>query len=348
MPAISKLCFTHVSGEAVYLLELSNDQQTVIRISNYGGIIQSFEVLDKDGEIVDIVLGFDKMTDYLDPAYFKNYPWFGAAIGPYANRIGDARMVIDGKEYQLEANDGKNQLHGGEPGFDRIVWRITEHTRQSMTMTTRTTAGVSGFPGNVEVKLQYELTNDNELRIIFSATTDAPTVVNLTHHGYFNLDGGGKIGPTQMKINASSILKQDEGLVATGELLDVTGTKYDFRKWRSIDQSWEPQNGYDQSFVIDRENEGMNVAAVCRSENSGIEMTVATTAPVVHFYSGKWIPPVVGKKQVVYQPFTGFCLETQVHPNAINIPSFPNTILRPGDEFYQRTDYRVSTLGNIK
>ncbi|HKZ66280.1 MAG TPA: aldose epimerase family protein [Chitinophagaceae bacterium] len=343
----AQFCFTHSSGEDIYLFTLSNTKGTEVCITNYGAIITSFKIKQADGDSNDIVLGFDKVEDYLSEEYLAGYPYFGAAIGRYANRIKDAEFSIDDKKYRLQKNKVTDHLHGGDNGFDKKVWSFVSGAEKTLTLKYKSIDGEEGYPGNLETKLRFELTDTNELIYEYTAATNKPTAVNLTHHSYFNLNNGkGSIDDHLVKINAASILGQDNNFIVTGKALPVANTIYDFKKARRIDESWNADDGYDQTYLIENTNSGEPVAEAY-SERSGITLQVFTSEPVVHFYTGKWIPPLKGKNSNKYGPFSGLCFETHKHPNSVNIPDFPNTILRPGEIYHTKTIYRV-TLTHLK
>lgn len=333
-------CFTHPDGEDIYLFTLRNAKGTEASITNYGAILVSFRIAGNNGTSSNIVLGFDDIRSYMDAAYMKECPFFGAAIGRYGNRIKDGVFDLGGKQYSLNRNLGNDHLHGGIKGFDKRVWRCTFLSASTVALHYLSPDGEEGYPGNLQVSLQFTLSDDDELTHEYTAITDEATPLNLTHHSYFNLNGGkGTIGSHVLKINAADILEQDAALNATGILLPVANTPYDFRQPRRIDSDWDPETGYDQSFVIDPSSP--QPAAEAWSEASGLSLQVFTTEPVVHLYTGKAILPQAGTDGNTYGPFSGFCLETQVHPNAINIPHFPDTVLRPGETYRQLTRYRV-------
>lgn len=334
-------CFTHTNGEGIYLFTLTNDKGTTVSITNYGAIITSFIVKKADGRFQDIVLGFDKVEDYFSEEYLRGYPYFGAAIGRYANRIKDGGFSIDGKKYAVARNKITDHLHGGIEGFDKKVWEFDSGDEQHLKLKYTSPDGEEGYPGNLQVEIHFELTNNNELIYEYLATTDQPTVVNLTHHSYFNLNGQNNIGSHLVKINASSILEQDDNFVVTGKEIPVDENLYDFRQLKPVNKNWDLSDGYDQSFVLDKKEEGLEFAAEAFSESSKLKLKVYTTEPLVHFYTGKWIPPIQGKNGTAYGPFSGLCFEAQKHPNAINIPGFPNTILRPGETYRTKTVYRI-------
>ena len=330
-------CFKHSSGEDIYLYNLRNSQGTEVLITNYGAIISSFKI---GGLNNDIVLGFENIQDYLGKEYLEQYPWFGAAIGRYGNRIKNARMVIMGKTYELTRNNFQENLHGGNIGFDKKVWNLVHLTSRTLKLSMVSREGEEGFPGEVSVSIEFELNDKNELSYEYEATTTAPTALNLTHHSYFNLNNGeGTIFNHELKIPASYYLEQGENSVANGNLLPVKGSPLDFTSMRKIGHN---ETGYDQSLVLNESGE-MKLAAELSSPESALKLEVWTTEPVLHFYSGKFIPAVRGKRGVRYGPGSGLCLETQVHPNAINIPHFPNTVLMPGETYRQKTIYKVAS-----
>lgn len=338
-----KYCFTHSNGKDICLFTLSNSCGTQVSITNYGAIISSFKIEIPNGEPNDIVLGFDKIEDYFAGDYLENYPWFGAAVGRYANRIKNAAFEIDGKKYQLTSNSNNDQLHGGHEGFDKKVWDWVaqgEIPHQWLELKYTSPDGEEGYPGKLQVTIRFELTNENQLSYEYTATCDQATAINLTHHGYFNLNNGkGTIENHEVKIVASSVLEQDEGLIATGELSPVKNTGFDFTKFTRVGSGAIKAEDFDKSFLaVQREDQ---LVAEVRSKESGLCMQVYSTEPVVHFYTGKWIPVIKGKNGNTYGPLSGLCLETQKHPNAVNIPAFANTVLRPGEIYHHKTTYKI-------
>lgn len=337
-------CFTNSSGEDIYLFTLSNANGYSVGITNYGAIITSF-MIAQDGILNDIVLGFKNTKDYFLPEYLAGYPYFGAAIGRYANRIKNGEFSIDDTQYSVTKNKGNDHLHGGANGFDRKVWSFVSldtDPNPNLVLQYHSPDGEEGYPGDLTVKLRFELNNKNELSYEFMAQCDKPTAVNLTHHSYFNLDIKKKtIDQHFARISSSNILEQDDNFVVTGKLLPVTCTPYDFSSFKQINEDWNSEDGYDQSFVVDLPGDFLPVAEAY-SQQSGIALQVFSSEPLVHFYTGKWIPRVDGKDS--YGPFSGFCFETQKHPNAVNIPHFPNTVLRPGETYYSKTTYRVTKI----
>ncbi len=340
-----QFCFTHSGGEDIYLFTLRNTKGTEVLITNYGAIITSFKVKQANGDVNDIVLGFDKVEDYLSEEYLAGYPYFGAAIGRYANRIKNGEFSIDNTNYFVEKNKITDHLHGGLTGFDKKVWRPISNSATKLSLSYKSVDGEEGYPGNLEATIHFELTDTDELIYEYNATTDKTTAVNLTHHSYFNLNNGaGTIGDHLVKINSSAILEQDDNFVVTGKSIPVKNNFYDFTQLKRISKEWIADDGYDQSFVLnDAGTDDLHFAAEAYSEQSKLKLEVYTSEPLVHFYTGKWIPPLKnGKAGNSYGSFSGFCFETQKHPNAINIPHFPNTVLRPGETYQTKTMYRIS------
>lgn len=343
-----KFCFTHSTGEDIYLFTLRNVNGTEVFITNFGVIITALKIKMPDGRMNDIVLGFDKIEDYFSEKYLAEYPWFGCAVGRCANRIRNAKFEIDGKEFLCTKNRGSDQLHGGWEGFDKKVWKIISYGEMShpfVEFSYLSKDGEEGYPGNLEVKTRIELNDKTELSFEYFASTDAPTVVNLTRHEYFNLENGeGTIEDHTLKINSSKTLDQDDKLTANGKISSVNDTEFDFREFHFIGERMNKEEGYDKTFVVDDSAKKIKLVAVAYSDKSKTKLEVFTDQPAVHFYSGRWIPLVNGKNNASYGPFSGFCLETQIHPNAINIPHFPNSVLRPDEVYRHNTIYRVSTF----
>lgn len=342
MPIQKKICFKNSNGEDIYLFTLTNKHDTTISITNYGAIITSFIVKMPDGSFNDIVLGFDNVEDYLSERYLKHYAYLGAACGRYANRIKNGKFVLDGKEYQLTRNMGNDILHGGKEGFDKKIWQVISSNDSVVEFKYISNDGEEGFPGNIETIIRFELNNENEFSYEFIASTDKPTAINLTHHSYFNLNNGeGTIEDHEVKINGSYILAQDDGLVCNGEFIAVADNMFDFRIFKAINMDWSKAAGYDQCFVINDKTDDLSLVAEARSKQSGIILQIFSTEPAVQFYTGQGLNIPKAKNGVEYKAFSGFCLETHKHPNAISIPHFPNTILRPGEKYYQKNVYKI-------
>ena len=345
MPVEQKFCFKNNRGEDIYLFSLINKQGTLVSITNYGAIITAFKLKTTDRSFNDIVLGFDDVKDYLSENYLNHYAYLGAACGRYANRIKNGKFILDGKEYQLTQNKGNDILHGGKEGFDKKACQyisLNESPTPGLELRYVSKDGEEGFPGNLETVIRFELNNDNELSCEFIATTDKPTAVNLTHHSYFNLNNGkGTIEDHEVKINASYILAQDDGLVCNGEFMAVANNQYDFRIFKAINTDWNKADGYDQCFIVDNKTNELELVAETKSQLSGIRLEIYSTEPTVQFYTGQGLNIKNGKEGNHYGPLAGFCLETHKHPNAINIPGFPNTVLRPGEKYYQKNVYKI-------
>ncbi|MFI5187400.1 MAG: aldose epimerase family protein [Chitinophagales bacterium] len=345
MEKAGQSCFTHPSGKDVYLYRLCNINKTEVLITNYGAIIMAYKIFMPDKTANDIVLGFENVHDYLNADYLKVYPFMGAAIGRYANRIKNASFRIDDKEFSVSKNWGNEQLHGGLEGFDKKVWDFVSFDEKCniLQMKYNSPDGEEGFPGNLEVTICFELNDENDLIYEYTASCDRPTAVNLTQHSYFNLNNGeGTIHDHEVKIYSDKILEQDENLVTTGNYIAVDNTKYDFRQFEFIDE--RINGGYDQSFVVEKKEDQLSTVAEVLSKKSGLRLQVLTTEPLVHLYTGQGFPKIKGKNSTEYGPYSGLCLETQKHPNAINIPKFPNTVLRPGEKYYQKNVYKIARL----
>ncbi len=336
-----------VDKKEVIAIELRNDKGSYVKIFNYGTIINKFVVKNSKGIEQDIVLGFDKFEDYIGPAYLENYPYFGAIIGRYANRIKGGKFKLDGVDFQLATNAGSCCLHGGNIGFDRKVWDIIEISDQpnaKVTFQYFSLDGEENYPGDLAIQLSFELTNTDELILTYQADTDEATPINLTHHSYFNLSAnGGEITGHIHQMNASHYLEQDSDWTVTGKLIPVLGTIHDFTTPKPIGQNWNEKDGYDQTYVLDKEYGALTLASKTTETNSGLSLLVYTTEPVAHLYTAKYLSVKNGKGSRNYNEFDAFCVETQHHPNAINIPHFPSTILRPEEVYTQTTIYKVIT-----
>jgi aldose 1-epimerase len=338
-----------VDGKEVYLYTLQNKAGAQARITNYGAIVVSLLVPDKNGTFGDIVLGYDSLASYV-----KATPYFGAVVGRFANRIGKGRFTLNGTEYVLALNDGPNTLHGGTKGFDKVVWTADDSsTGASLALSYLSRDGEEGYPGNLSVRLVYTLTDSNALRIDYTATTDKPTVLNLSHHSYFNLSGpaGGSILDHELMLNADRFTPIDAGLIPTGKIRAVEGTPMDFRASTAIgsriglaDEQLRLGRGYDHNWVLTREGNGLSLAARVTEQSSGRIMEVWTTEPGIQFYSGNFLDGTnIGKGGTAYPYRSGFCLETQHFPDSPNKPQFPSTVLNPGDTYASTTVYKFTT-----
>jgi aldose 1-epimerase len=328
------------------LVTLINNNRMEVVISTLGGVVQKLTAPDRNGEYEDIVLGFDSADEYT-----KAHPYFGAIVGRYANRIAAGRFSLDGAEYELACNDGNNHLHGGIRGFDKVQWRESLVSDRSVTLKYLSADGEEGFPGNLGVTVSYALTDADELRIDYCATTDKPTPVNLTSHCYFNLAGPecASILEHQAQICANQFTPVNESLIPTGIIESVQGTAMDFREaiaiGERIDESAEQllvADGYDHNWVLDKEPDVLALAATVFEPVSGRLLEVETTEPGIQFYTGNGLDGIRGKQGRVYARHTGFCLETQHYPDSPNQPDFPSTILRPGEVYSSTTVYRFS------
>lgn len=338
-------------GKAVDLYTLTNANGVEAKITNYGGIIVSLKVPDKNGNMEDVVLGFDSLA-----AYETKSPFFGALVGRYGNRIAKGKFTLDGKEYTLVQNNGENHLHGGTVGFDKKVWQAEEIQNDStvgLKLTYTSPDMEEGYPGKLDVEVTYTLRNDNALAIDYKATTDKKTIVNLTNHSYFNLAGhdAGDILDHVMMINANQFVPVDSTLIPTGELQQVEGTPLDFteptRIGDRIDQTDNQQiahgGGYDHCWVLNKDGQGLTLAATVYEPNSGRFMEVMTTEPGVQFYSGNFLRgPLEGKGGATYDKRSGLCLETEHFPDSPNQPDFPSVELNPGEVYQTTTVYKFS------
>ena len=334
-------------GKAVELFTLANGHGMEARIMTWGAALVSLQVPDAQGRSGDVVLGFDDLDGYLKHDFFS-----GKVVGRYANRIGQARFTLGGHEYKVGANDGRNSLHGGRRGFDKRLWTVLKADAHSLELQYKSPDGEEGYPGNLVVTVRYTLTDDNELLIEYTATTDKDTVVNLSNHSYFNLAGAGKgtILDEDLEIDADRFTPVTAELIPTGELPSVTGTPLDFRKptriGARIDADFQQSKfggGYDHNWVLNKPKPGLTLAARLHDPSSGRVMEVRTTEPGVQFYSGNMmVGQVTGKAGGVYVRRGGLCLETQHFPDSPNQPTFPSTELKPGQTYRSTTVFRFS------
>nr|WP_233173532.1 aldose epimerase family protein [Pedobacter sp. ASV19] len=338
-----------VDGKEVQLYFLKNKTGSEAAITNFGGRLVSLLVKNDKGELVDVVLGHDQLEGYQKKQEF----FFGALVGRYANRIAAGKFSLDGKTYQLQLNDGKNTLHGGFDGYYKQVWDAKQTDDHTLELSYLSKDGEAGYPGNLQVKVVYELTENNELKISYQATTDKATVLNLTNHAYFNLNGAGDSTITDhlLTINADEITPVDETLIPTGKLEKVNGTPFDFTKPTLIGARINDNNeqlkrgkGYDHNFVL-RPSKDIRLAATLHSTKTGIYMDVLTGEPGLQFYSGNFLTgkETDGKGNKSYGYRSALCLETQHFPDSPNQPSFPSTVLKPGQEYKTTTIYKFYT-----
>jgi aldose 1-epimerase len=333
-------------GRTVSVFTLLNRAGMSVRILDFGGIITEIHVLDRHGEFGDVALGFDTLAPYCGDS-----PYFGALIGRYGNRIARGRFTLDGQAHELPVNNGKNHLHGGTPGFDRVLWNARVEGSE-LALAYRSADGEQGYPGALDVTVRYSLTEDNEIVVRFSAVTDRATPVNLTQHSYFNLAGcgAGDILGHELALDADAFVAIDADLIPLGSLAPVAGTPFDFRSPRPIGQAIGAPDaqlrhggGYDHCFVLNKTAPGaMTRAARVRESGSGRVLELFTQEPGVQFYSGNFLDGALQGKGRAYPYRSGFCLEPQHFPDSPNQPHFPNTILRPGETYRSESRFRFS------
>jgi aldose 1-epimerase len=334
--------FGKYEGKPVYLHTLTNKNGLSVSIMDYGATVVKIMAPDRNGKFADIALGFDHFLPYL-----KQTAFLGATVGRYANRIANGRFVLGKTTYQLPPNDGANTLHGGPFGFDKRLWKTESVTSDvpAVRFTRLSPDGEEGFPGNLYVSVTYSLDDDNKLRIDYSATTDKPTVINLTNHTYFNLSGGGSILDDLLTLHAGAFTPVDATLIPTGEIKDVTGTPWDFRTPTAIGERIRQVGGnpigYDHNYILDKGwFSNWSVAAEVTDPKSGRTLTVSTDQPGLQFYSGNFLDgTLTGTGGEVYRQYDGFALETQHYPDSPNHDNFPSTILQPGETYTTSTVY---------
>jgi aldose 1-epimerase len=337
-------------GREVFLYTLLNSQGMKVSINTFGAAVTSLWVPDRNCKLADVVLGYDSPEGYQ-----QGGSYFGAIVGRYGNRIGKGRFKLDGHEYQLSVNDGENHLHGGKIGFNKLLWEAKETVGDSfsaLALTLVSPDGDQGYPGTVKLTVTYTLTEKNELRIEYSGTTDKTTILNPTHHSYFNLSGSftSTILDHLLMMDANFITPVDKGLIPTGKLMDVTGTPMDFRKPTAIGaRISDPSEqlafgkGYDHNWVLNKYDGKVRKVAELYDPKSGRLMTLSTDQPGLQFYSGNFLDGTAKGKGVAFQYRTGLCLETQRFPDSPNQPAFPSATLQPGAVYRQTTIYQFST-----
>ena len=352
-PGIQKTAFGQTpEGLTVDQYTLSNSQGMQVSILTFGGIIASLKAPNKAGTYEDIVLGYDSLAPYL-----SNPGYFGALIGRYANRIANGKFRLHKQSYTLATNNGANHLHGGVTGFDKVVWTANPSTlggKVSLSLHHESKDMEEGYPGNLSTTVVYTLENDNRLSVAYTATTDTPTVVNLTQHSYFNLSGdfSKTILDHELQLNADHFLPVDAGLIPMGNLAEVQGTPFDFRRAKTIgkdiftkDLQLERGLGYDHCWVLNNQNQGQRLVATAYNKDSGRVLEVFTDLPGIQLYTGNFLDGTLPKKQGgKYEFRTGFCLETQQYPDAPNQKSFPSTVLHPGEVYETETVFRFSCV----
>jgi len=337
-------------GTPVEQFTLTNASGAVVKLISRGATLTEWHVPDKNGGSVDVVFGFDDIAGYESSAN----QYFGCTTGRVANRIAGGKFKLDGKDYQLAINNGPNALHGGvERSLDKVVWHGEPFTTDrgcGVVFTYTSPDGEEGYPGNLDIKVTYTLTDENELRIDYEATTDAPTPVNLTNHAYFNLDGAGAptINDHELTLTADHYTPVDSTLIPTGEIAPVEGTPFDFRTPHTIGERVDQLGtgegaGYDHNFVLNNQDGDLALAATVREPKSRRVLRVFTTEPGIQFYGGNFLHGATGKKGQKYDYRSGFCLETQHYPDSVNQPNFPSIILRPGETYTHTCVYQITS-----
>ncbi len=340
---ITKASFGNADGKEVFLYTLTNAKGTEVKISNYGGVVTSWVSPDKSGVKSSIVLGFDSIAGYL-----AKPPYFGVLIGRYGNRIAKGTFKIDTAVYTLATNNGANHLHGGLKGFDKVIWdaSIENDSMPVLKLSYLSKDGEEGYPGNLNVAVQYTLTDDDELKIEYNATTDKATVINLTNHSYFNLTGDvtNTILDHQLEIDADNYTPVDSSLIPTGEIAPVKGGPFDFTKASKIGARIDSvKGGYDHNFVLNKKDSTLQKVATLTDDKSGRKLEVFTMEPGVQFYTGNFLDGTIKTNDGrAISQHTGLCLETQHFPDSPNQPKFPSTLLVPGQQYHTVTVYKLS------
>lgn len=337
-----------IDGKKVQLFVLKNKSGATLSITNYGGRIVNLLTPDKNGKLTDVIVGFDNLAGFVN----STEPYFGATIGRYGNRIAKGKFLLDGKEYKLFANNGPNTLHGGKKGFQAVVWDAAQADDSTLVLKYLSKDGEEGFPGNLAVTVIYTINNNNEVVINYEANTDRKTVINLTNHAFFNLNGGGTINNHILQINADYYTPVDATLIPTGEIAAVAGTAFDFTKPTSVGLRLDTTNneqlkfgrGYDHNFVLSGgKSNGLKLAATISGDVTGITLEVLTQEPGLQFYGGNFMQAkniLKGNRKDEFR--TAFCLETQHFPDAPNQPQFPTPVLAPGQTYKTKSVYRFS------
>jgi aldose 1-epimerase len=341
---ITERPFGSFQDQAITEYTITNKKGMQLSIINYGGTITKLIVPDKNGKMGDVVLGYDSLSGYTQRAN----PYFGALIGRYGNRIGKATFTLDGKTYNLDKNDGPNSLHGGFKGYDKVVWTAEKQGDNSLKLTYHSKDGEGGYPGNLDVTVIYTLTEDNSVKIDYTATTDKATPVNLTNHAYYNLSAGtdSTILSNEIQINADKYTPVDAGLIPTGQIADVKGTPFDFTTSKQIGKDIaQVKGGYDHNWVLNKQGSSLEKVVTLYHPASGRVMEVYTTEPGIQFYTGNFLNGRLAntKGAAKYVQHAALCLETQHFPDSPNHPNFPNTILKPGETYKTTTVYKFST-----
>ena len=338
-------------NEDVSQYTLKNRKGMEVSVISYGGIITSLKAKGRDGKYEDVVLGFDNLRDYENKS-----PYFGALIGRFGNRIKEGKFSLDGVEYNLAKNNGENHLHGGVEGFDKVIWEVEEEVDESsasLILRYNSVDKEEGYPGNLDIKVTYTLTNEDEFKVRYEAETDKKTIVNLTQHSYFNLSSGlsTDVLAHEVTIDADYFLPVDKTLIPTGELRDVGQTPFDFREYKAVGDDINLQdtqltygNGYDHCWVLNNQDDGVRFVASAFDPLSGRLLEVFSDQPGIQFYSGNFLDGTLKSREGRNYGFrSGFCLETQHYPNSPNQQSFPSVILNPGEKYDTETIFKFST-----
>jgi len=328
----------------VSLFSATNPEGLVLKVTNYGGIIQALQVPDSQGNLADVVLGFDNLEGYMG-----DHPYLGTLVGRYANRIARGKFSIEGNEYRLVQNHGENHIHGGLKGFDKVLWEASEfadHQGAGVSLSYLSHDMEEGYPGNLRIRVTYTLDKENQVCIDYEATTDRPTPINLTQHSYFNLGGGSEpVYDHELTILSDKYLVGDKDLIPSGEIRAVDSTPLDFRIPKLIGKDIEHvEGGFDHCYVLDSDGKEVHLAGKVYHPPSGRIMEVYTTEPGMQFYSSNFLEGIKGKQGQSYDKHQALCLETQHYPDSPNHPEFPNTILHPGEIYTQKTIYKFLTL----
>ncbi len=335
-------------GREALLFTLTNNNNVTVKITNYGAIITSVEMPDKNGTVENVVCGFDNLEQYTSETYVANCPYFGAIIGRFGNRIAKGLMEIEGKTYKLAINNGPNHLHGGISGFDKKLWNaeVIENAEEiGVELTYTSEDGEENYPGNLKVTCKYTLNNKNELGLEYFAETDKTTAVNITNHTYFNLTAGKEnILNHELKLTATKMTEMIEQ-IPTGKIISVEGTPFDFSKFKTFQRDMDGlPTGYDDNFVLDNESAELKYTGCLKESKSGRQIEIYTTQPGMQLYTGYWNPEVEidGKKK--FGSYSGVALETQHYPDSVHHNNFPTTLLKPGEKYNQKTIYKFDTI----
>ncbi len=335
-------------GRKALLFTLTNNNNVTVKITNYGAIITSVEMPDKNGTVENVVCGFDNLEQYTSETYVANCPYFGAIIGRFGNRIAKGLMEIEGKTYKLAINNGPNHLHGGISGFDKKLWNaeVIENAEEiGVELTYTSEDGEENYPGNLKVTCKYTLNKKNELGLEYFAETDKTTAVNITNHTYFNLTAGKEnILNHELKLTATKMTEMIEQ-IPTGKIISVEGTPFDFSKFKTFQRDMDGlPTGYDDNFVLDNESAELKYTGCLKESKSGRQIEIYTTQPGMQLYTGYWNPEVEidGKKK--FGSYSGVALETQHYPDSVHHNNFPTTLLKPGEKYNQKTIYKFDTI----